>query len=82
MGDPVKLMCRICESEYFLHPASEKPVKDADLCPTCETFQYGMRGVFDEPAPNDKVTLGLLIVGLSALCVVLLIGWAVWSSLR
>lgn len=80
LGDPVRLECSICGDEYFLHPADEKPVKNADLCPTCETFQLGMRFFYDDVQDKkDKVTLGLMIVGLSAFCVGLLILWLMFG---
>jgi len=79
MGEPVKLVCRICESEYYLHPASEKPIEDADLCPTCETFQLGMMHFYEDSRDEqDKRVTGWLVVGLSALCVVAFILWLIF----
>lgn len=79
MGDPVKLSCSICGEEYYLHPADERPIKNADKCPTCATFQDGMKGLFAEKEPQpEKVTMGMLILGLSTICIVLVLAWFVF----
>lgn len=82
----------MCESEYYLHPANEKPVDCADMCNECtDRFLQWVEelnrkpGLFPaavEGKSKKSITLGLLIVGLSFLCTALFIGWAVWSSLR
>jgi len=79
MGEPNKLTCRICESEYFLHPASEKPIKDADLCPTCETFQLGMKNFYEVEPEKDRRVLGWLIMGFTAFCTLMFIGWLIFG---
>lgn len=63
-----------------------QPVANANLCPTCETFQEGMRGLFYpelgfplETKHHDKETLGMLIVSLSAFCVVVFILWIIFQ---
>lgn len=92
MGEPVKLTCRICESEYFLHPASEKPVELADMCNECaDRFKQWVEELNRKPGlfPSaiqgrsaKNVTLGVLIVGLSAISTAVFIGWLIWSSVR
>lgn len=79
MGDPVKLSCSICGEEYYIHPAGWRPVENAELCPTCSAFKDGMQAWKEEEAKLKNLnTLGMLIVGLSAFCIVTLGLWVIF----
>lgn len=77
MGEPVQLVCRICGDSYYLHPTNDRPVKDADLCPTCETFQLGMAAFYENRKEKADPVLGWLILGLCGITVLSLLVWAV-----
>jgi len=78
MGDPVRLECSICGDDYYLHPANDRPIENADLCNTCAAFKKGMQG-WNETVTRKNVTLGGLICGLSGICVLLVILWLMFG---
>lgn len=83
MGEPQKLICVVCEQEYFLHPADHRPVEYANHCVTCEYFAKGMKRLRAEGDPlvmtdKDMSVMGKLVLLLSALVIVILVAWGIW----